>query len=440
MLRGKHVGWWLGPIAWAIPASSVCLLVGCGSSGTGGAGLPAARLSSETKCNAARGDAPIVTEWSASERANLESRSSGGAIAVRYAGCDLAIVERCRLPGKYAYRRTTLATDTFEIRDAADLYAKVPVGAFRLEADLARSGRLAMRTTVVGQYHLFEEDISAAGRDPACAEATHVVGSIAVGAFSLLGGDTQSVGGGAATPWAGAGAKTRSEESVVRQVGDARACASSDATAPATAPPQACAAPLQLFLVPLAHAGTRADRDQASVERRAREQGVLMDIPKHEDGERWQLHDAEGRVLCDAPCSRWIAPRSGYYLERVASNRGDGVRIDVPNEWQHAPGAHVRVAYGPEKGFPFLSKLTFYGVGIPTATLSLGLGIAFVATDSDSRLHWFFGGTSLFYGAGAAASTWFWLYSDEKHFRTKEIAPKTTVRPSVFPLGLQGSF
>lgn len=440
MLRGKR-SWSNGDATgWAVLAPLACALLGCGRSGGAGGGLPAARLGSETRCNASRGDAPIVTEWSASERANLESRSSGGAIVVRYAGCDLTIVERCRLPGKYAYRRTTLATDTFEIRDAADLYAKVPVGAFRLEADLARSGRLAMRTTVVGQYHLFEEDISAAGRDPACAEATHVVGSIAVGAFSLLGGDAQSAGGGAATPWAGAGAKTRSEESVVRQVGDARACAQAEATGPASAPPQACAAPLQLFLVPLAHAANQADRDHVAVERRAREQGVLMDIPRHEDGERWQLHDADGRVLCDAPCSRWIAPRSGYYMERVASSRGDGVRIDVPHEWQHAPGAHVRVDYGPEKGFPFLSKLTFYGVGIPTAALSLGLGIAFLATDSDSRLHYFFGGTSLFYGAGAAASTWFWLYSDEKHFRTKEITPKTTVRPSVFPLGLQGSF
>lgn len=440
MPRGEGEATWRGGSSvWSVILG--CALLGCQSGGGGGgSGLPSARLASETKCGAARGDAPIVTEWSASERANLESRSAGGAIAVRYSGCDLAIVERCHLPGKYAYRRTTLATDTFEIRDAADLYAKVPVGAFRLEADLARSGRLAMRTTVVGQYHLFEEDLSAVSRDPACAEATHVVGSIAVGAFSLLGGDAQSVGGGASTPWAGAGAKTRTEESVVRQAGDAQACAKTDPSALATSPPQACAAPLQLFLVPLGKTAANAEREQASVERRAREQGVLMEIPRHEDGERWQLHDAEGRVLCDAPCSRWVAPRSGYYMERAASSRGDGVRIDVPHDWPHAPGTRVRVDYGPEKGYPFLSKLTFYGVGIPSAALSLGFGIAFLATDSDSRLHGFFGGGALFYGAFAGGATYFWQYSDEKHFRTKEIAPKTGVRPSVFPLGLQGAF
>jgi hypothetical protein len=426
------------------------LLAACQPSATGaGAGLPTARPTSETRCEAAsaRTEAPLVTEWSATERANLESRRSGGAIAVRYVGCDLTVVERCHLTGAYQFRPTTLATDTFEIRDRAELYAKLPVGGFRLEGELSRTGRLAMRTTVVGQYHLSGADLDAVKSSPDCAEATHVVGSIAVG--SLSGGDARAVSGGAGVPWLGGGVGTARDESLVRQVGDASSCgaeAAKQETAPSGVgggPPRTCAAPLQVFLVPLATpAGplsTAAGRQEVE-ERRAREQGILVDLPKPTDGERWRLHDAEGKVLCEIPCSRWIPPRSGYFVERVASSRGDGVRIDVPNDWTQSPGARARADFGPEKGLPFLSKLTFYGVGIPSAALSLGLGIAYLASDgSDDHRRSFFALGSVFYGAAAGGAAAFFFLSDDKHFRLKDQATATLPRAS-FPLRFSGSF
>lgn len=434
-------------VATALILLTAPTLAAC-QSGGGGSGIPTARPTSETRCDAGsrRTDAPIVTEWSATERANLESRKSGGAIAVRYVGCDLTIVERCHLAGAYQFRPTTLATDTFEIRDRAELYAKLPVGGFRLEGELSRAGRLAMRTTVVGQYHLTGDDLAAVKTSPDCAEATHVVGSIAVGAFSLSGGDARAASGGASVPWLGGGVGAARDESLVRQVGDAASCGAEAAkpeAGAATSPPRTCAAPLQVFLVPLATpAGrlTTAAGRQDAEELRAREQGILVDLPKPADGERWRLHDADGRPLCEMPCSRWIPPRSGYFVERVASSRGDGVRIDVPNDWPQAAGSRARAEFGAEKGFPFLSKLAFYGVGIPSAALSLGLGIAYLASDgSDDHRKSFYGIGTVFYGVAAGGAAAFYFYSDDKHFRLKDQS-QIALPKSTFPLQLGGTF
>lgn len=142
-----------------------------------------------------------------------------------------------------------------------------------------------------------------------------------------------------------------------------------------------------------------------------------MDIPAPKDlSEKWTLHDASGRALCDAPCSRWVAPRSGYYLERAPSGEKDGVRIDLPNDIAAQPGSKVTAEYGPEKGAPSLSKLTFYGVGIPSGAVGLGL---LIASPFVSDLRGFLIGAGIFYLAAAGASAWWFFYSDEKHFRVK---------------------
>ena len=133
---------------------------------------PAAPVDAEgaARCRiAAKQERPLVTEWAGSEKADLESRlSSGQVVAVRYTGCELQIVEACRVSGKYAFRRTTLSTDTVEISDADDLYAKLPLGAVGLEGELAWSGRLAVRTTVAGEYRL---DAAPAGACPSSPDA-----------------------------------------------------------------------------------------------------------------------------------------------------------------------------------------------------------------------------------------------------------------------------
>jgi hypothetical protein len=111
----------------------------------------------QAKCRiAASSENPLVTEWPASEKANLEARLREGAVAVSYSGCDMRLLPQCRMSGSYGWRRTTTSTDVVEIRNADDLYAKLPLGAVSLEGELERTGRLAVQTTVSGQLQLVD--------------------------------------------------------------------------------------------------------------------------------------------------------------------------------------------------------------------------------------------------------------------------------------------
>ena len=254
--------------------------LGCG--GMLGAGHPLSApppvdTAGEKLCKiAALHERPLVTEWAASEKADLEGRvSSGQVVAVRYSGCELQIIDGCKLQGRYAFRRTTLSTDTVEIHDEDDLYAKLPLGAVGLEGELARSGRLAVRTTVAGEFRL---DATPAGPldQGACREATHVVTAVSVGAFSLLAGGAVSASAGLDARVGKAGLSGKREETTVRQAGDDRACR--DATEASPSP--MCASPLQVFLSRLrAEPVDDAGVEREAAERRARAPGRSSTSP-----------------------------------------------------------------------------------------------------------------------------------------------------------------
>ena len=42
-------------------------------------------------------DQPLVTEWPAPYKARLEALLAEGAVAVEYSGCELRIVDRCKV-------------------------------------------------------------------------------------------------------------------------------------------------------------------------------------------------------------------------------------------------------------------------------------------------------------------------------------------------------
>jgi len=141
------------------------------------------------KCNvAASREQPLVTEWPAPYKARLEALLQGGAVAVEYSGCDLKIVDRCRLSGSYAWKKTTLSTDTTDIQDEDDLYAKLPLGAAALSGQLKTSGSLHVQTTVSGQLQLVGKAAEDATSGAECSRATHLVTALSVGAFKLVAG------------------------------------------------------------------------------------------------------------------------------------------------------------------------------------------------------------------------------------------------------------
>ena len=147
MLAHKNEQRYLAAFACAVIAMGALLPVtSCGAPGFATAPLARAPETpgDQTRCRlAANQENPLVTEWPATEKANLEARLRQGSVIVSYSGCTLRMLPRCRVRGDYAWRRTTTSTDVIEIRNADELFAKMPLGAVSLEGELPRSGRLA---------------------------------------------------------------------------------------------------------------------------------------------------------------------------------------------------------------------------------------------------------------------------------------------------------
>ena len=200
------------------------------------------------KCSvAASHEQPLVTEWPASYKARLEALLREGAVAVEYSGCDLRIVDTCKVPGTYAWKRTTLSTDTTDIKDEDDLYAKLPLGAASLSGQLKTSGSLSVQTTVAGQMQLVGSAAADATSGAECARATHLVVALSVGAFKLVAGGEASAGAGAELGNAGVHGSTSQTKSILRAAGDPARCQQSTKDEPSPD----CRSPIQIFLTPI---------------------------------------------------------------------------------------------------------------------------------------------------------------------------------------------
>ncbi len=200
------------------------------------------------KCSvAASHEQPLVTEWPASYKARLEALLHEGAVAVDYSGCELRIVDTCKLPGSYTWKKTTLSTDTTEIRNEDDLYAKLPLGAVTLSGELATSGSLRVQTTVSGQMQLVGGAVGDATNGAECAGATHLVTALSVGAFQLMaGGEVSGAAGASATVGQIEGSASQ-KTTVLREAGSPGSCE----RATAKEPSPECNSPIQIFLVPI---------------------------------------------------------------------------------------------------------------------------------------------------------------------------------------------
>lgn len=248
---------------------------------------------------------PLVTEWPAAEKANLESLMAGGAVAVEYTGCSMRVLTQCRLNGGYAWQRTTPASDTVEIEDEDQLFAKLPLGAVSLSGELKRSGKLTVYTSVAGQMRLqgaSPADVPAWGE---CARATHVVGALAVGAFSLSGSGKTGVGGEVSVANYSGGAHRDRSAGIVRSAGDWQACGQGTDGAPHPN----CRSPIQAFLWPIP--GRAAEDGPPGT--------VKVDLVSANPSARWDVY-YDDAVICTTPCSRWLDPARPLLL-RTRDNR-----------------------------------------------------------------------------------------------------------------------
>jgi len=372
-------------------ALALTLVSGCAGPRYGGPGLADLRPP-EARCRAgaARTSNPLVTEWPASDKANLEALLGGGAVAVEYTGCAMRVLTQCRLGGRYAWLRTTPASDAVEIEDEDQLYAKLPLGALSLEGELKRSGKLTVHTYVSGQMRLegaSPADVPAQGE---CGRATHVVGALAVGAFSMNG--SGKVGGRADATLAklgsGGGRMDRSA-GVIRSAGDWQACGQSGGEAPHAN----CRSPIQAFLWRIP--GRGEEEGPAGT--------IKVDLVSANASTRWDIY-YDDEVICSTPCSRWLDPSRPLLLR--ARDRGafggGSERIHVRDLEPHASAGAVQVQAHATSNGKMVTGITFTSLG-GMAVLA-GIALTAVGCGSDGSSGLCTGGLVTL-GAGAAVTS-----------------------------------
>jgi uncharacterized protein len=174
---------------------------------------------------------PFIIDWPADARAALTSLASRQLAVVRLDCQSFQVLWDCRLPGAYAYQGYSPKQEVRHLQSAEDLRVNLPTSAQSpaslLPREIGRGNSVDLTIRMVGSYQAERPGARFAELAGNCAGATHFVRAVTVGA-SLL-----SAGGGA----------------TYAADGDFNACGA--ATHDAAAPPAACAAPLQLGLVPL---------------------------------------------------------------------------------------------------------------------------------------------------------------------------------------------
>lgn len=372
------------------PTSLLLAALACACAGPRYAGptLPDLR-GPEARCRAGAGRTsnPLVTEWPASDKANLESLLGGGAVAVEYTGCALRVLTQCRLGGRYAWLRTTPASDVVEIDDQDQLWAKLPLGAVSLESELERSGKLTVHTYVAGQMRLDgagAADVPAQGE---CARATHVVGGLAVGAFALSG--SGKVGGKAEASlarWGSGGGRVDRSAGLIRAAGDWQACAQGTWEAPHPN----CRSPIQVFLWPIPGRGGE-DGPVGTVK---------VDLVSANPSTRWDVY-YDDEVICSTPCARWLDPSRPLLLRSRDGAFGRGAeRLAVRDLEAHA-GAVQIAAHGTSHG-KMATGITFTSLGGMAVVTGIALtAIGCGGSDGSSGLCT---GGLVTLGAGAAVT------------------------------------
>ncbi|MFO7567920.1 MAG: hypothetical protein R6X02_35090 [Enhygromyxa sp.] len=307
----------------------------------------------------------LVVEWPMGDRAALEGRVKERLVAVRYRNCEMELITNCSVQGNYRYISVTPKSENVRITNADELYARIPIGAVKLEGQLARAGELNVDMVLVGRHEASAFRFQVDDLDGRCEGATHVVTGLSVGAFVFYSGAGANIGiaGGVKGTGVEAGAGSTADRQMLSRDGSIEAC-----YGPPTedgGPPPGCAALLQVEVVPI-------DRPEVQASSSNTKMGQLTDTTAVA-GENLTTDKLDKQIRATA-----FVTLSGYVIAATGIALGVvGLRLNGTYKADTA-GNEVGIA-GTEERAKYVSRFTLsqgfmYG-GLAGAVVGLGLGL-----------------------------------------------------------------
>jgi TPR repeat protein len=169
----------------------IAVLVGCGSAKVvrPDAIAGAAALGESSKTCPTAHSSPLVVDWTADERANLELAMQGSVAVVAYTCDGIELLRDCHVSGSYGYVGVTQQEENVQIDDHDELSANLPrMGALmgaKLSAEMKQGATIDIATVMVGKSRTNVERATRVDLVGDCARATHFVRGASLGAFAM---------------------------------------------------------------------------------------------------------------------------------------------------------------------------------------------------------------------------------------------------------------
>jgi TPR repeat protein len=252
-MRQSVLSSWVG-VSFAVVAA------GCGSGKNVGSAIrpsdpTAAGALGEGTCHEAeRYGEPLIVDWPADQRGDLEVAMREGVAVVAYSCKAVRLLKDCHLDGSYGFIGTTQREQVVKLENADEVQANLPTFGLaflsKISADMQRGATVDIAMVVVGKKKSTWSSPAATDLKGTCDGATHIVRGASVGAFALDTGTKGQARVAAQIFNAGTSASSGSTKSVHNRDGDLGDC--SKAYPDADKPPPQCGAPVRLELLAIA--------------------------------------------------------------------------------------------------------------------------------------------------------------------------------------------
>ena len=270
---------------------------------------------------------PLIVDWEAHQRGNLEEAMHDGVAIVAYDCHSLRLLNGCRIDSTYGFMAFSKKEEDVRFENADEVTANLPAFGLTLlkglSGELTRDSTLDLAMILVGKKRT---TVREAGRElllggTACNGATHFVRGAFVGAFAMGTGTKGGINLGAALFKAGSNSTKVSKY----RDGESEKCEQVKSDSPSA--PDNCDALVRLELVALGTSGSTGD---TGLKQQTCSAGLFMSggkcVPSADD----KAHQCKPGDLadCTAQCGRQHAGSCvnlGFMYED-----GEGVNKDKP--------------------------------------------------------------------------------------------------------------
>lgn len=262
---GVACGW-----GWVVVAGA-----GCGAGAGTKQVLPKPETAEEAvgdpKCTPdmiASGGSPLVVDWDASKRSDLEVAMKSGVVVASYT-CEggVKLMPDCTVGGDYGFVGVSVKSEKISLASADDIGANFSVGSslpVNIKAALQRGSSLNLGYMLIGKRSSVRDEVGRAELTGRCDGATHFVRRADIGAFAMKSGAKADFDSAISVFNRGVTAGSASSMDVDSTDGKPEACEGADPDA--DGPPKDCRAIIRVTLLPITESAPKAADPLASDE------------------------------------------------------------------------------------------------------------------------------------------------------------------------------